>query len=258
MTLVVRRDDDGLRRYVHVGTGNYHAVTARLYEDVGVFTADETVAADVAALFNYLTGFGRPQRVDKILVAPFTLRTELIERIREVGKAAKAGKRARIRLKVNSLTDPAVIEELYAASQQGATVEVVARSVCMLRPGVEGMSENVHVRSIVGRYLEHSRLFSFEAGDSHELFLGSADLMPRNLDHRIEVVTPIEAARLRQELVAVFDSATADNASSWELGPDGRWLRIAPAKGERLHNHQVNLQRRATLRARRALRSRER
>jgi polyphosphate kinase len=258
MTLVVRRDEDGLRRYVHVGTGNYHAVTARLYEDVGVFTADESVAADVAALFNYLTGFGRPQRVDKILVAPFALRAALIERIRDVGRTAKAGKRARIRLKVNSLTDPAVIDELYAASQQGATVEVVARSVCALRPGVEGLSENVHVRSIVGRYLEHSRLFSFEAADRHEVFLGSADLMPRNLDHRVEVVIPIEAARLRQELVAVFDSAFADNVSSWVLGPDGAWSRVTPAKGERVHNHQVNLQKRATLRVRRALRSRER
>jgi polyphosphate kinase len=258
MTLVVRREVDGLRRYVHVGTGNYHAVTARLYEDVGIFTADESVATDVAALFNYLTGFGRPQRVEKILVAPFSLRSELINRIREVGRAAKAGKRARIRLKVNSLTDAAVIDELYAASQQGAVVEVVARSVCALRPGVEGLSENIHVRSIVGRYLEHSRLFSFEADDRHEIFLGSADLMPRNLDHRVEVLIPVENARLRQELVAVFDSALADNATSWELGPEGRWRRISPAKGERVHNHQVNMQKRATLRARRALRNRAR
>jgi polyphosphate kinase len=257
MTLVVRREDDGLRRYVHVGTGNYHAVTARLYEDVGLFTADEAVASDVAALFNYLTGFGRPQRFERILVAPFGLRGKLVERIRAVGHAAAAGKGGRIRFKLNALTDEAIIDELYAASQKGATVEIVARSICMLKPGVPGLSENVHVRSLVGRYLEHSRLYFFESGDRQELFLGSADLMPRNLDRRVEVLVPIEAGRLRQELTTVFDSAMADNATAWELGPDGTWQRVVPAKGKRAHNHQLNLQRRATLRARRSLRARD-
>ena len=251
LTLVVRREADGLRRYVHIGTGNYHAVTARSYEDVGVFTADETVAADVAALFNYLTGFGRPQRFERILVAPFDLRSKIAKRIREVAAAAAAGKRARIRLKVNALTDEALIEELYAASAKGAEVEIVARSICMLRPGVEGMSENIRVRSIAGRYLEHSRLFSFEADGSHEVLLGSSDLMPRNLDRRIEVLLPVDA-RHRQEVTAIFDSAFADNAAAWELRPDGSWSRVEPGKGEKLHDHQANMRRRARARSRRS------
>ena len=258
MTLVVRREGDGLRRYVHVGTGNYHAVTARSYEDLSLFTADPEIAEDVAALFNYLTGFGRPERFRKILVAPFSLRARLIDRIRGAGTAAAAGTKARIRIKLNALTDEAVIEELYAASQQGARIEIVSRSICMLRPGVAGMSENIVVRSVVGRYLEHSRVYSFEIGDETETFLGSADLMTRNLDRRVEVLVPIEQPRLRQELTAIFDSAFADTASSWELGPDGTWGRRRGSKGERGHGHQLNLQRRATLRTRRAAGARTR
>ncbi len=252
MTLVVRREGDSLRRYVHVGTGNYHAVTARSYEDLSLFTADPVIAEDIAALFNYLTGFGRPERFRKILVAPFSLRSALIERIRAAGSAAKAGKHARIRIKVNSLTDESVIEELYGASQHGAQIEVVSRSICMLRPGVPGMSENIQVRSIVGRFLEHSRVYAFEIGDETELFIGSADLMTRNLDRRVEVVVPVEQARLRQELVAIFDSAFADTTSSWELGADGTWTRRRREKDERNHSHQLNLQRRARVRTRRA------
>jgi polyphosphate kinase len=258
MTLVVRREPDGLRRYVHIGTGNYHAVTARLYEDLGLFTADETIADDVAALFNHLTGFGRPSQFSKILVAPFALRSKLCEHIRAVGQAAAARERARIRLKVNALTDDAIVEELYAAARHGARVEICARSMCVLRPGVNGSGSNVHVRSIVGRFLEHSRLFSFEAGERHDLFLGSADLMQRNLDRRFEVLVPVEGSRQRQELMAVLDSTFADNSSCWELRPDGSWSRLSPGKGDRAHNHQANLQRRAKLRARRASRSRTR
>ena len=257
MTLVVRREATGLRRYVHIGTGNYHAVTARSYEDVGVFTADEAVAADVAALFNYLTGFGRPQRFERILVAPFDLRTKIAERIREVGAAAVAGRPARIRLKVNALTDEALIEELYAASQKGARVEIVARSICMLRPGVDGLSENVRVRSIAGRYLEHSRLFSFEADGAHEVLLGSSDLMPRNLDRRVEVLLPVDA-RHRQEVAAIFDSAFADNVAAWELQPDGSWTRLEAGKGGKPHDHQGNMRRRTRARSRRTAASRSR
>ena len=145
MTLVVRREPDGLRRYVHIGTGNYNASTARIYEDVGLFTADEEIAADVADLFNYVTGFGRPQRFRKILVAPFTMRARLVEHIRQVAEAAADGKTARIRLKLNSLVDPTLIEELYAASAAGAEIEIQARSICMLRPGVKGLSETIRV-----------------------------------------------------------------------------------------------------------------
>ena len=252
MTLVVRREGDSLRRYVHVGTGNYHAVTARSYEDLSLFTADPVIAEDIAALFNYLTGFGRPERFRKILVAPFSLRSGLIERIRSVGAAAAEGKQARIRIKVNSITDETLIEELYAASQEGASIEIVARSICMLRPGVPGMSESIRVRSIVGRFLEHSRVYAFEIGDETEVFIGSADLMTRNLDRRVEVVVPVEQARLRQELVAIFDSAFADTASSWELAPDGDWTRRRREQDERMHSHQLHLQRRARVRSRRA------
>ncbi|MBA3332222.1 MAG: polyphosphate kinase 1 [Actinobacteria bacterium] len=247
-TLVMRREGDRLRRYVHIGTGNYHALTARLYEDVGLFTADEEIAADVADLFNYLTGFGRPQRFRKILVAPFTLRTRLIEEIRAV---AQAGAEGSIRIKVNALTDPPIIEELYRASQAGARVDIVARSICALRPGVEGLSETIRVRSIVGRFLEHSRLFSFAAGDETRYFLGSADLMPRNLDHRIEIVVPVENGRAQGELNAIFEAALADNSQAWKLGPDGVWSQLAPKKGERQRMAQTELMRRARSRSRR-------
>ena len=230
MTLVVRREAGGLRRYVHIGTGNYHAATARLYEDVGIFTADEEIAADVADVFNYVTGFGRPQRFRKLLVAPFEMRTRLIEEIRRVSTAAKAGESARIRLKLNNLVDPKIIDELYAASTAGATVEICARSICMIRPGVEGLSENIRVRSILGRFLEHSRIYSFEAGDSTTIFIGSADMMPRNLDRRVEVLVPVESARSRQELQAVLGSVFADDVHAWLLASDGSWSRVEPEK----------------------------
>ena len=223
MTLVVRREAGGLRRYVHIGTGNYHAATARLYEDVGIFTADEEIAADVADVFNYVTGFGRPQQFRKLLVAPFEMRTRLLEEIRAVTAAARAGERARIRLKLNNLVDPTLIDALYEASSAGAQVQICARSICMLRPGVEGLSENVHVRSIVGRFLEHSRIYAFEAGEKTAMFIGSADLMPRNLDRRVEVLVPVESARSRQELQAVLGSVFADDVRAWVLSADGSW-----------------------------------
>jgi polyphosphate kinase len=254
MTLVVRREDEGLRRYVHLGTGNYHAETARSYEDMGLFTSDETIAGDVAALFNYLTGFGRPQRFEKILVAPFNLRARLVEHIRAVGQAAADGKRARIRAKVNALTDAAIVDELYAAAQLGAVVEITARSISTLSPGTGRKRNHLTVRSVAGRYLEHSRLYSFEAGETQQLYLGSADLMTRNLDRRIEVLVPVEGARQRQELVTILDSIFSDNAASWELSPDGSWQRRRPADGERAHDHQLNLTRRARLRTKRRLR----
>jgi polyphosphate kinase len=255
MTLVVRREEGGLRRYVHIGTGNYNAATARLYEDVGLFTADEKIAGDVADLFNHMTGFGRPQAFDKLLVAPFAMRTRLVEEIHRVVAAAAAGERARIRIKLNQIVDPVLIEELYAASQAGVPIDVCARAICMLRPGVEGMSDTIRVRSIFGRFLEHSRIYSFEAGDDHAIFIGSADLMPRNLDRRIEVLTPVDGARVRQELGAVLDSAFADNTNAWELQSDGTWSR-ATAAGSKLVSHQAAMQRRALVRARRRARER--
>ena len=174
MTLIVRREGDLLRRYAHIGTGNYHAATARLYEDLGIFTADEDITADVADLFNYITGFGRPQKFRKLLVAPFTLRSGLVDEIRAVAAAASDGKHAHIRLKLNHLVDPKIVAELYEASRAGARIDIIARSTCALRPGVDGLSENIHVRSIVGRFLEHSRVYSFEADERVATYIGSA------------------------------------------------------------------------------------
>jgi polyphosphate kinase len=245
-TLVVRREGDGLRRYVHLGTGNYHALTARSYEDFGLFTADQAIAADVADLFNHLTGFGKPQRFRKLLVAPFNLRHRLVEEIRRVADAAKAGKAARIRIKVNALNDQPLIEELYAASQTGARIELVVRGICSLRPGVDGMSENIHVRSILGRFLEHSRLFVFEHDDETHYLMGSADLMPRNLDSRLEVLVPIEDQRLRQRIASVFDTLLDDNDQAWQLEPGGTWRRLRPKKSERGRASQPALMRQAS------------
>jgi polyphosphate kinase len=250
-TLVVRREGDELRRYVHLGTGNYNILTARTYEDYGLFTADPDIGADVADLFNFLTGFSHPQPFRKLLVAPFTLREGLIEQIRAVRRAAANGDEARIRIKVNNLTDEEIINELYRASQEGAKVDIVARSICTLRPGVPGLSETIRVRSILGRFLEHSRLFIFDAGDVSTYWLGSPDLMPRNLDHRIELVTPVEDSRAQHDMVRAFDVLLADNATAWELSPDGRWMKLRPRKGDRGRAAQLVFMRSARARARR-------
>ncbi len=238
-TLVIRREGDSLQRYVHIGTGNYHATTARIYEDVGLFTADPEIAADIADLFNFVTGFGRPSSFRKILVAPFNLRRELVERIRAVGAAAAAGEHARIRIKVNNLADPQITEELYKASQAGAEIDLIIRAVCVLRPGVEGLSERIRVRSILGRFLEHSRLYCFEAGDSKTYLLGSADLMPRNLDHRIEMIVPVEAPHVRAEIETIFRRLLNDNSQAWTLAPNGSWTRVQPDPGERRRASQL-------------------
>jgi polyphosphate kinase len=250
-TLIVRREGNELRRYVHIGTGNYHSLNARLYEDFGLFTADPEIGADVADLFNYMTGFGHPMRFRKLLVAPFALRARLIEEIRAVAQAASGGKKARIRLKVNALTDQAVIEELYEASEAGAEVDIVTRGVCALRPGVRGMSENIRVRSILGRFLEHSRFFILETNKRSTYLIGSADLMPRNLDHRVELVVPIEDSYAQQRLSSTFDSLLADNAQAWELQQDGTWQRQRPAKDERPKPAQAALMRSVRARFRR-------
>ncbi len=254
-TLVVRREGDELRRYVHIGTGNYHATTARTYEDVGVFTADAEIGEDIADLFNFVTGFGRPQRFRHLLVSPFNLRKKLIERIKDVADAAAAGKHARIRIKCNSLTYPEVIEELYKASQAGVHIDCIVRANCSLVPGLPGLSENIRVRSVLGRFLEHSRLYCFEAGDRRDYLLGSADLMTRNLDHRIEVVMPVEDTQVRNELESIFKALLADNSQAWELQSDGTWKRVSPKKNERRRSAQAAFMRRRE-RARRLARSR--
>ena len=254
MTLIVRREGDQLRRYAHIGTGNYHAATARLYEDIGIFTVDDEITADVADLFNYVTGFGKPRAFRKLLVAPFTLRSGLVEQIRWVAAAAAKEKHARIRLKVNHLVDAAIVDELYAASQAGAVIDIVARTTCSLRPGVEGLSETISVRSIVGRFLEHSRIYSFEAGDETRTYIGSPDLAARNLDHRVEVLVPVENTRVRQDVHAILDSALADDTNTWLLEPDGSWTRATP--GDKPHSHHATIMRRAQTRVRRRARAR--
>jgi polyphosphate kinase len=248
-TLIVRREGDALRRYVHVGTGNYHSVTAEIYEDVGLFTADPDIAADVADLFNYVTGFGKPQRFRKLLVAPFNLRDQLIAHIRRVAEAAAAGGKGKIRIKVNSLTDEAIISELYAASHAGVRVTLIVRGICCLRPGVKGMSENIEVLSILGRFLEHSRIFNFETKDTSVWLLGSADLMARNLDNRLEVVVPVEDPACRKRLAASFALLLEDN-TSWLLRSDGTWVREAPGKETKPRPAQAALMRSARRRRR--------
>ncbi len=250
LSLIVRNEPDGPRRYVHVGTGNYHATNACSYEDLSLFTADEEIAADVADLFNYVTGFSRPPMFRRLLVGPESLRVGLVEEIHRVARAAALGERARIRIKVNALVDEIVIDELYSASQAGAEVEIVTRGICCLRPGVEGLSERISVTSVLGRFLEHSRVYVFQAGERTSYWLGSADAMPRNLDRRIEVLAPVDDPRIRRRLDDVFEALLADSLQSWTLGADGRWSRNEPEGDERLLAAQDELMRASSKRAR--------
>jgi polyphosphate kinase len=232
--LVVRREGDRVREYVHVGTGNYHPTTARLYTDFGLFTADPDIGADVAEMFNFLTGYGRPAVYRKVLVSPTTMRDRIVEEIERTVAAHEAGEEARIALKMNSLVDAGCIRALYRASQAGVTVDLNVRGICCLRPGVAGISENIRVVSVVGRFLEHSRIYSFRRGTETRVLMGSADLMPRNLDSRVELVTPVEDPDLRAEMLDVLERCFADNANSWELDVDGNWTRTAtPVDGRR-------------------------
>ena len=251
-TLVVRREADGLRRYAHIGTGNYNAVTARLYEDFSLFTGDEEVTADLAELFNHLTGFGRPQAFRKLLVAPFTMRPALVEHIRACATAAEAGKPARIRIKVNHLADEEIVSELYSAADAGVEIEIFARTTCTLWPRRRGGKEDIKVRSLLGRFFEHSRFFIFEADGESTFLLGSADLMRRNLDHRIEILVPVEDARSQRELTRTFDSIMEDTRWSWALRADGTWERVRAKKGSTGQSLHGALMRRARARARRA------
>jgi polyphosphate kinase len=228
LALLVRREAGGIRRYVHIGTGNYHASHATSYEDLSLFTADEEIAADVAEVFNAVTGRTRPAVFRKLLVGPWFLRTGIMNEIGLVASAARAGQVARIRLKVNSLVDPEVIDALYEASSAGVDVEIATRGICTLRPGVPGMSDRITVRSVLGRFLEHSRIMSFQAGDQTSIWIGSSDLMPRNLDWRIEVLVPVEDAQMRTEVSAILDALFADTRCSWELDSDGVWQRTKP------------------------------
>jgi polyphosphate kinase len=230
--LVVRREGDGVRHYLHIGTGNYHPKTARLYTDFGLFTTDGQLGDDVADMFNFLTGYARPRQYRTALVAPNHLRDGIVDEIDAVIEAHERGEPARIQMKMNALVDRACIKALYRASQAGVDVDLNIRGICCLRPGMDGVSENIRVVSIVGRFLEHSRIFAFVRGDEQRVFIGSADLMPRNLDTRVELVAPVEDPVLREDLLDTLDRGFADNTNSWDLQPDGTWQRRSPEGSE--------------------------
>jgi polyphosphate kinase len=223
-SLIVRREADGIRRYVHIGTGNYHPKTARLYTDLGLMTCDESIAEDVTQLFNYLTGYARPDRYRALLVAPAGLRARLVEKVAE---QAARGPEGLIRLKLNSLHDRALIAELYRASRAGTRIDLVIRGICGLRPGLPDVSETIRVISVVGRLLEHERILQFGRGGDAEVWIGSADWMPRNLDRRVEALAPIRNPALRDELVEILDETWQDDRQAWQLRPDGSWSRPA-------------------------------
>jgi len=239
--LVVRREGDGVRNYVHIGTGNYHSATARLYTDFGLFTTDEQIGADVADMFNYLTGFGRPLHYRKVLMAPNQLRDGILEQIEETIASHSPETPARIAMKMNSLVDGACIRALYRASQAGVQVDLNVRGICCLLPGIEGVSENVRVVSIVGRLLEHSRVYTFRRNGDYTIYISSADLMPRNLDHRVELAAPIESPEARAELLDALERGFADNQNSWELDNRGVWHRRTLEDGERPRSLQLEL-----------------
>ncbi|HEV2076202.1 MAG TPA: polyphosphate kinase 1, partial [Thermoleophilaceae bacterium] len=228
--LVVRREGNGVRHYVQIGTGNYHAKTARLYEDFGLFTADREITADVADMFNLLTGFSRPGKFRRVLVAPEYMREAILDEIRQTVEAHHRGEEARIAMKMNALVDRRCIEALYEASRAGVPIDLSVRGICCLMPGVPGVSETVTVRSVVGRFLEHSRIYAFHRGEESRYYIGSADLMPRNLDDRVELLAPVNDPSLRAELEDTLERCLADDRFAWELGADGRWERRAAGK----------------------------
>jgi polyphosphate kinase len=234
LCLVVRKESGGMRSYVHIGTGNYNPATARQYTDLGLFTCDPEITQDVAELFNHLTGFSKPGPFRRLLVAPHNLREGILERIQREAELARRTGSGRILLKVNALVDPEAIDALYEASQAGVKVDLVVRGACCLRPGVPGLSENIRVLSIIGRFLEHSRVYAFHNGGEPDVWIGSADLMRRNLDRRIEVMVPIRDSRLVRHLIeGVLEPCFRDNLRSWELKPDGTYVRRKPKAGEK-------------------------
>jgi polyphosphate kinase len=234
IALVVRQEGDGIRRYVHLATGNYNVNTARMYEDMGIFTCDPAIGADASDLFNYLTGYSIKQDYQKLLVAPVNLRQRFETLIRREIGHARAGRKAHLILKTNAIVDPAIIALLYEASQAGVRVNLLVRGICCLRAGVKGVSENIVVTSIVGRYLEHSRVYYFLNGGQEEIYLGSADLMQRNLDHRVEVVFPLERTdHIRYLRDQVLETYLHDNTRARVMQSDGTYLRLKPTSDQK-------------------------
>ena len=245
LCLIVRREDDELRRYVHIGTGNYNPKTAQTYEDLGLFTADPKIGADVSDLFNYLTGYSRHTTYQSLIVSPNATRDRLLELIDREAALSSADKPGRIIMKMNGLTDERIIDSLYHASQSGAEIDLIVRGSCALRPGLKISSENIRVRSILGRFLEHSRIFYFRNRGEPEVLMGSADLMHRNLDRRVEALVRVQAAGVCRQLKSVLDLALMDNSDAWVLGSDGTWTRLQPEGEEPTRQLQGELMVRA-------------
>jgi polyphosphate kinase len=249
LCLVVREEGGRIRRYMHLGTGNYNPSTARVYEDLGLFTADEKLGAEVSSLFNYLTGYSRHPDYRRLVVAPQAMRRRVVELIEREGRNAAAGEPALVRIKINNLIDEPVVEALYAASQAGARVELIVRSICALRPGVAGMSEGITVRSILGRFLEHSRIIHVRNGGHDEVYIGSADLMHRSLDRRVETIIRVEDEAARSRLLGLLDLAMRANVGTWTLGSDGGWSPVVAAPDDPRVDLQRELMHRALGRA---------
>ena len=247
LCLVVRQEGNKLRRYVHVGTGNYNPTTARLYEDLGLLTADPQVGSDVSHLFNYLTGYSRETQYRSLIVAPDAMRAQILDLIDLEARVAETGDHARIVLKLNSLVDEQIIDGLYAASQAGVAIDLIIRGICALRPGVAGLSDTIRVRSILGRLLEHSRIFHFHHGGEEKVYIGSADMMHRNLDRRVEALVQISSPKIRSELLEVLELGLQDNDSSWELDSSGAGERIGREPGQACVNVQQTLMSRRTI-----------
>jgi polyphosphate kinase len=238
MVLVVRQEGEAIRRYVHVGTGNYNGVTARLYEDLGLLSCRPELGEDVSELFNLMTGYSRQHELQLLCAAPYGLRDALARRISREIAHARAGRPARIVMKMNSLVDPAMIRALYEASQAGVAIDLIVRGICCLKPGVPGVSDHIRVRSLIGRFLEHSRIFHFHNDGRAEYLIGSADLMPRNLDRRVEATVPVLDPALRSRLQHVLDLCLADQRQAWELRGD-EWTRLLPeSAGDRPGIHE--------------------
>jgi polyphosphate kinase len=230
--LIVRREGDTIRRYMHIGTGNYNPKTARAYTDFGLLTADEELGADLSDLFNVLTGFAIPSGYRKLVVAPRWMKSNLLANIAREAEHARQGRKARILAKMNALVDHEVIEALYRASMAGVQVDLIIRGICCMRPGVPGVSDNIRVISILGRFLEHSRAVVYRNGGKEEVFIASADWMPRNLDRRVEVAVPIEDPRHRNEIRRLLELMLTDNRQAWEMRSDGSYEQRRPAPGE--------------------------
>jgi polyphosphate kinase len=232
LAMVVREEGDGVRRYVHVGTGNYHTGTARIYEDFGMLSCDPELSYDVASVFNELTGATQFDGYSQMLVAPRKMRSRFLELIRREAEHAADGRPSGIAAKMNQLQDPEIIRELYRASQAGVPIDLNVRGLCCLRPGVPGLSETIRVFSVLGRFLEHGRIYRFENAGDREYFIGSADWMKRNLDRRVETIAPVNDKGLRQELDEILRVYKEDNHSAWDMAPDGSYTRRRPADGE--------------------------